>query len=53
MNRGGALRRYLSPTLFYPDSFTTIHTWAQLAHMKASLTNVALTTQKLRAQMCP
>ena len=42
-----------------PDSFTTIHTWAHLAlatHVKASWVNnpqVAMTTLKLRAHMCP
>ena len=42
-----------------PDSLTTIHTLAHLAlatHMKASTVNdpqVALTTLKLRAHMCP
>ena len=42
-----------------PESLTTIHTWAHLAlatHMKDGLINdtqVALTTLKLRAHMCP
>ena len=64
LNRGGALRHYISPTdnavlSFLPRHLTTIHIRAHLVlatHMKVGWVNdpqVTLMTVKLRSHMCP